>query len=162
MKSNRLAIITLPLLLLAVVGCGPTALPPMPISGSVKTVDGQPCVNALVVFHPKDKERVNAAKPVATTDAEGRFQLTTFALNDGAIPGEYGVTIVWPSVGGESSELSLSGEGKSVSPDQLNGNYGNPAAPLIKVTVSAKTNEDLAFVVDPKMEKSVSLDPSLD
>jgi hypothetical protein len=117
------------------------------VRGVVKTKSGQPCDGALVVFHPQAKDRLNDPKPVATTDSSGNFSLTTFAENDGAVPGDYGVTIVWPAKSGQS-ELSLSGEGSSGGKDQLNGRYGDPRSPQIQVTVPASGKSDLALEVD--------------
>ena len=102
---------SLALLCLFALGCTPSASGPVATKGTVKTKSGRPCDNALVVFHPLEKERLNDAKPVGKTDSNGSFVLTTFAENDGAIPGEYGITIVWPGQEAKSSKLSITGEG---------------------------------------------------
>lgn len=162
MKTNQIVPFIAVLLSCAIVGCGSRVASPIPINGTVKTKDGQPCNSALVVLHPQESKRLNDPKPVATTDGEGRFKLTTFAENDGATPGDYGVTIVWPGTGNKEAELSLSSEGASVGADQLNGNYGDPAKPLIKVTVSKTSPSELSLVVDQKMEVTTPVDPTLD
>src|SRR5262245_1275520 len=72
------------------VGCGSNDLP-VPISGKV-TVNGVPVGNAGVVFHPKDGK----GRPASGETAEdGSYQLTTFKSGDGALKGEYQVTLVW-------------------------------------------------------------------
>ena len=132
------------------VGCGPTKPGPAPAKGVVKTKAGVACEGALVVFHPQENERINAAKPVATADAQGNFVLTTHAQNDGAIPGDYGVTVVWPGkTAALASSLSLSSEGSSSSPDRLAGKYGNPQSPILKVRIEKAGNQEISLVVEP-------------
>ena len=67
-------------------------------------------------------------------------------MGDGALPGEYGVTVVWPGENQGKSELSLSGEGSSGGADRLGGKYGNPKDPKIKVTIPA--NGDLNMKIE--------------
>ncbi|MFN7733780.1 MAG: hypothetical protein ACK5OB_17925 [Pirellula sp.] len=134
--------------MLAMLGCSPTGVAPVPARGVVKTKSGTPCEGALVVFHPQEKGRVNDPKPVATADASGNFVLTTMALNDGAVPGDYGVTVVWPSKSNGERELSLSGEGGGGGADQLGGRYGDPRTPAIKLTIPAQGNTDIQLQVE--------------
>lgn len=137
-----------PMWFLLVVGCAPTAPSPVSTKGIVKTKKGVVCDNALVVFHPLETDRLNDAKPVATTNGEGKFALTTFAANDGALPGEYAITIVWPSKDGKAGRLNLSGEGGTVSADRLKGKYGDPSKPLLKATVAKEGSSELSLEVD--------------
>ena len=94
MKSwSRLAR-SLPILCLLLVGCsgsnGDDNRPSrVPVTGSI-TYKGQPVEGAQVVFSPKSPDGTAAA---GTTDESGRFELTTFTDNDGAIPGSYNVTV---------------------------------------------------------------------
>jgi hypothetical protein len=60
-----------------------------PVSGTVK-VNGQPVQGAQVVFMPKQG---GARAANGLTDAQGKYQLTTFAPNDGAVAGTHTVTI---------------------------------------------------------------------
>lgn len=131
-----------------VVGCGSSEPTPVPTKGVVKTKNGRPCDNALVVFHPIDQGHLNDPKPVATTNTEGEFVLTTFSVNDGALPGEYSVTVVWPGKDPKASKMSMTGEGGSVGADQLKGKYGDPSKPLLKATVAKEGAPALAFEVD--------------
>jgi hypothetical protein len=64
---------------------------PVPISGKV-TVDGVPLAHAGVVFHPHDGKGRPAT---AETAEDGTYRLTTFKVGDGALKGEYRVTLVW-------------------------------------------------------------------
>lgn len=59
------------------------------VSGRV-TLDGQPLAGATVVFNPADGQGNSAA---GRTDADGEFRLTTFGTDDGALPGDYKITV---------------------------------------------------------------------
>jgi len=61
----------------------------VPVSGTV-TLAGQPVEGASVAFKSEGAGRAAAG----TTDASGRFQLTTLKANDGAAPGKYKVTVI--------------------------------------------------------------------
>ncbi len=115
-------------------GCGGGGSTAVPAGGTV-TVKGQPAGGALVVFHPKAPGGDTGPKPVATTSPDGTFTLTTSASGDGAPPGDYGVTVVWPGKG-KDAKLALGSEG-SAAPDQLGGRYGDPRAPKLTATVTA-------------------------
>jgi len=73
-------------------GCGGDIdhRPPLVPAGGELLFDGQPLAGAQVVFVPPTNDRPAA---FATTDEQGRFSLTTFVLHDGAVPGDYIVTI---------------------------------------------------------------------
>jgi hypothetical protein len=79
------------LILLAPLGCssGPSRPPTYPVSGTV-TWKGTPLADARVVFVPAGGG-MEAASGV--TDADGKYQLTTFVAGDGAQPGEYRVKV---------------------------------------------------------------------
>ena len=57
------------------------------------TLDGQPVAGAAVVFTPEQGEMATA-----TTDASGRFELSTFERADGALPGKHRVTVAKTTV----------------------------------------------------------------
>jgi len=75
------------LLLLLCAGCGGNGT--VPVNGTV-TLNGEPLANANVIFHSPEVGR----PAVARTDANGSFALSSFGEADGALPGEYTVTIV--------------------------------------------------------------------
>jgi hypothetical protein len=62
------------------------------VSGVV-TLDGQPVEGAVVAFIPVDPGKGQMAH--GTTDKEGVFNLSTSRPNDGAVPGEYKVTVTY-------------------------------------------------------------------
>jgi len=69
----------------ALVGCGQSET--VEVTGTV-TLNGQPADQAEVMFNPK-------AGRLATgvTDSSGKFKLSTAKPDDGALPGEYVVTL---------------------------------------------------------------------
>ena len=75
-------------LLCVCAGCEEPGTPKVPVTGTV-TFNGKPLDGAIVSFTPKT-EGLPAS---ATTDAEGKYVLTTETNGDGAVIGEYAVTI---------------------------------------------------------------------
>jgi hypothetical protein len=59
-----------------------------PVHGQV-LLDGKPLSGAMVTFICPNAQRFSSG----TTDAEGKFTLTTFTPNDGALIGENAVTV---------------------------------------------------------------------
>jgi hypothetical protein len=91
--SPRRALL-LALALLVGAGCsGGNRVPLHPVRGQV-LYNGSPVAGALVVFHPRAPVAGQAQKPLAYTDAEGRFRLMTERPDDGAAAGEYTMTVV--------------------------------------------------------------------
>lgn len=127
------------ILIAILAGCGggkdePT---PTPVHGTL-TVKGQPAAGATVVFHPKGR-----AGPKASGRAEsnGEFRLTTRTAGDGAVPGEYAVTVVWPDVA-----RSL-GDGTDDGVDRLGGKYRDPTKPLTTITVAPGQTDPIVLTV---------------
>jgi hypothetical protein len=77
-------------LALAGAGCGGGQSAVSKVNGTV-TLDGKPLAGALVSFVPQDVKSGRLA--TGRTDANGHFDLTTFRTNDGAIPGQYKITV---------------------------------------------------------------------
>jgi hypothetical protein len=78
-------------LLLPAAGCrkkhsGPDVMP----AGGTVSFQGKPVSDALVTLCP---ESSSAPAAYGNTDGEGRFQLTTHEKGDGAVAGEYRVTV---------------------------------------------------------------------
>lgn len=129
-------------------GCSGKASKAVPSGGILKTTKGEPCVGALIVLHPLEKARVNDPKPVATADANGNFVLRTHTQDDGAEPGEYGVTVVWLGATAGAKEFSLSSESGGGATDRLSGRYGNPKDPKIKITIPSGGDKSIALQVE--------------
>jgi hypothetical protein len=75
-------------------GCGQSSL--APVHGRV-TCHGKPVPQAGIIFSPVPKEATDrqAGKAAAgSTDANGRFVITTYKSGDGALIGKHRVSIV--------------------------------------------------------------------
>ena len=71
-------------------GCSSDGKPqPVPVSGTV-LYKGQPVPGAQVVFLSKG----TSPAAVGNTDDGGNFSLSTYDEEDGAVPGDYSVTVV--------------------------------------------------------------------
>lgn len=65
------------------------------VSG-VLTCQGKPVPNAMISFNPQSKEGSGAESgksATGTTDEQGKYTLTTYDLNDGALVGTHTVTV---------------------------------------------------------------------
>lgn len=88
---------------LASLGCGGPGKT-YKVSGTVTLEGGAPVPNALVVFIPKGE---NGRVATGTTDSAGQYELSTFRTRDGAMAGEYKITVKLPeraSVGGNEMQ----------------------------------------------------------
>lgn len=86
--------------LLTSLGCGGSSSKPVPVSG-ILLEEGKPLAAARVTFNPVES---TGRMAFGLTDSEGRFKLTTFRHNDGALPGRYKITV---SVQGEIKEADV-------------------------------------------------------
>lgn len=137
------------LVVLLAAGCGGGGKPEaVPAGGKVTYRKTTPPAGALVVFHPKDPafEKRVGGKPFGKVTDDGTFALTTYAENDGAPEGEYGVTVDWQPKQ-KAAKLSLSGEGGGGA-SVLNPKYGTPSQPFTTVTVKKGTDNRFTFDVD--------------
>lgn len=76
---------------LAGCGGGSQRPPTYPVEGTV-TIGGKPLADATITFRPDSWD--NGQRPAnGQTDADGRYQLTTFSRGDGAMEGSYRITI---------------------------------------------------------------------
>jgi len=103
--------------------------PPYPTTGQF-LVNGQPAGDALIVFHPVE-EWGRSIVPQAWTDADGRFVLSTYAMDDGAPAGDYRVVVEWPAYH----------SGRSIGPDRLGGKFAKRETSQLKAHVDKGTNE---------------------
>ena len=97
-----------------------------PISGQVN-IDGKPAARARVFLVPLTGA---PERPSAETLPDGSFNMSGA---DGAVAGEYAVTVIWPTYTVNGGEEIQTG-------DKLNGRYGNSGNPAAKVTINAGEN----------------------
>lgn len=102
-----------------------------PVSGTV-TLNGQPLEGATVVFMGEGASQAASGK----TDASGKYQLTTFEPNDGAVIGNHQVTITKSDA---SATAGASAENPDAAYDALMGGGGAPP-PKPKDSFTAPAN----------------------
>jgi hypothetical protein len=124
------------LAILAITGC--TQSETVAVTGTV-TLNGQPAENAEVFFNPKAGRMATGA-----TDAAGHFKLSTAAPNDGALPGDYVVTLgeYYPA-GTAPAQPKDGGQLPSRFPSQ----YGDPARSPITAHVERGAKNDFPIEV---------------
>lgn len=100
-----------------------------PVSGTV-TLGGTPVAGATVTFMPMAESQPgqpsqgNAA--FAITGAQGQYQLTTFSSSDGAVPGEYKVTVTKFNPAADERNVASVESDEYVPPEEIVS--GSPAA----------------------------------
>jgi hypothetical protein len=133
--SNRIVfglLLAAAALLPASCGKKPDRKPVFQVSG--KLVDGdKPAYRAVVLFHPADGAGRGKLQPAAKVAADGSFHVSTYLANDGAPPGEYAVTVIWPKVPADAPADWDEG------PDQLEGRCSNLKTSPWRVRVEEKS-----------------------
>jgi hypothetical protein len=103
---RSISLLTLAVTISAFCGCGGSdEVPPVSVTGKI-TFKGKPVEEAIVTFMSTTGGRSASGK----TEKDGSFQLTTNRTGDGAIPGEYKITIakVEKAKGGGSTGVDIS------------------------------------------------------
>lgn len=135
-------------LLIASGGCGRAANRPKTVKVTgVVLYNGQPVEGALVMLVATDP---NGRGAVGKTDAQGKFTLTTFDPNDGAIPGIYNVAISKTILEGEPPPENPQNTGgmepdKRVSKDLLPTRYKVAATSGLKAEIKEPGPVELKF-----------------
>lgn len=123
-----------------------------PASGTV-TFDGKPVEGAEVVFRSEAVPRNASGK----TDAQGKFVLTTYEGNDGAILGEYKVTVAKTQVneamtgnaenpsGDYAAAMAAAAAGKVQSKNDLPAKYANVETSGLTARVTAEGPNEFTF-----------------
>jgi hypothetical protein len=102
----------------------------------------EPVAEAQVVFHPQHPIATDQ-KPVAFTDAQGRFELTTLQRNDGAPEGDYLITVELRDVRIVADEPVRDG------PNLLPAKYADPKTTDLRYTVQRGENEIPPLILAP-------------
>jgi|EndMetStandDraft_8_1072994.scaffolds.fasta_scaffold428244_1 hypothetical protein len=124
--------------LTAVVWAGCSQSPTLKVTGTV-TIKGEPAENVQVTFLPKE------GRPAAgVTDAQGRFELSTFKPGDGAMPGEQTVTLGEYYPPGKPPPMP---RGNEPLPSRFPPNYSDTVSSPLKATVERGQKNDFQFDV---------------
>jgi hypothetical protein len=131
-------IIVLAVLSAACLGCSQSET--VAVTGTIIS-NGQPAENALVMFDPKAGQGRHAE---GVTDASGHFALATAKPGDGAMPGEYVVTLAEYYPPGKAPALP---KGGGLLPSRFPPKYGDPAQSPLTAKVERGAKNDFAFEV---------------
>lgn len=147
-------------------GGGELELDTVPVTGTV-TQSGQPVEGARVTFSPEGTGHAAAG----VTDASGKFTLTSVTTGDGAVPGQYQVTItkyetetdaIAPGetdmdaiyAAAEEAGEDISGMGGRNEPEGpknlLPTKYESPATSGLTAAVSADGQNDFSFDLESR------------
>lgn len=147
------------LLLGCVVGCGRNDRPNMAAVSGVVQFQGKPLAGAEVVFRNDLAPRF--AKGV--TDKDGRFRLTTFETNDGAVVGDHKVTIsklqANPALSGASVEnpsaaygqgmrAAAAGKLEAIAKQELPAKYADANTSSLTARVAKDGKNEFEFKLD--------------
>jgi hypothetical protein len=119
--------------LFACLGCGERLPARYPVEGEVR-YQGKPLAEATVLFHPLGVPAPGLAQPMALTDEQGKFRLTTARSDDGATPGDYAVTVTLPALATVGEEPTRNG------PNTLPALYARPETTPLRYVVVAGPN----------------------
>lgn len=137
---------------IALSGCGgggaqrgegkPQAVP----AGGVVLYNQQPVADATVIFHPQAEGGQGAT---ARTDASGKFQLMTYQPGDGAVPGEYLVTVSKVEVPGAGlAEAPVEDDPAAATAEEIwhiPQRYGDAGSSDLKATVAPQGENQFTF-----------------
>lgn len=107
----------------------------VPVTGTV-TYQGKVVPSAMVLFMP-DK----GPPAMGKTDSSGRFSLKTSNLGDGAIPGQYAVSITANETSGVFSEFAPDGGGTAKVKWLIPEKYSIASSSGLSATVSRETSD---------------------
>ena len=139
-RLSAFSLVTLVVIGALLSGCSGSGTRPVPVSGTV-SLNGQPVAGADVVFMPQQGQLASGQ-----TDAQGRFQLLTAQLGDGAVPGDYAVGI--------SKKEKIIDPNNPQNPypmvrDVLPPRYGTPSSSGLTAKVQASGRNDFPFDLKP-------------
>ena len=120
------------LVVLLAAGCGGEKERVIPAEGVVK-IGGKPAANIVVQFMPDTRAGGKGPSSSATTDAEGKFRLTTQDGRDGAVVGRHMVVLV-----DAEEERPRQGEAPKKAP-RLDGKYAAPMSSGLTADVAEGT-----------------------
>ena len=138
-----LACLALTVLLLASCGSDEPE-PPLaayPVEGQV-LFQGKPTPLARIEFHPiGGSPELQKFRPTAQADDEGRFQISTFGLRDGAPEGQYKVTVVWNGPDPGTDLQTVNTDEFSYAPNRLDNKYAEANTTPLTATISSGANK---------------------
>lgn len=125
------------------VGCSSQSETPQKVCYPVRGqmfVGVQPAAGAMVIFHPLEgaPEEWTGGYPRAQVQADGSFEVETYADKDGAPAGKYKVLVTWTQGTNSDSE-------DTQMIDRLKGRYSDPTRSNLEAKVDAGPTELAPF-----------------
>lgn len=130
-------------------GCSRDRPPLSSVEGRL-IVNRRPAVNASVALHPLRAGGSTEIRSVGKTDETGTFRLTTLSAGDGAFPGDYVVTVVWPD---DTVPLDECDCNELLRHDRFDGLYADPAHSPLRVTIHPRSNRLIVHAVQVTASK---------
>jgi len=123
------------LVVMMLAGCGRRQGPDQPRQPTVQVrgrllVQEVPASGALITMTPVNTSGWVGPFPSAFTEPDGSFVAQTYGVTDGAPPGSYVLTVIWP----EETE-------DDEPPDRLHGRYEDVGTSKLKVEVQSDPTE---------------------
>jgi hypothetical protein len=158
---NRIVSLTAGLITLAMLvgaGCGPrggVAGRPVPSGGTI-TLDGQPLGGVIITFVPQGP----GLPATGVSGPDGSFRLTTRNTGDGAIPGQYKVTVRRSDPGGTGPTESPKdpGELAEAMRKMAKGGPPKPAGPTIHPNYETVDKTPLTWEIPSGGDKNIKLE----
>lgn len=130
---------------LCVLGCSNQHPELRRVSGTV-TYNGEPVADAAVAFYNEQSSRLATGR----TDEKGRFKLSSYTKDDGALPGEHRVVVTKVEAIEEQQRLSMdeamaARRTQNRSRQLLPNKYTSPETTPLFVTVTEERPIDLAI-----------------
>ncbi|MBL6704887.1 MAG: carboxypeptidase regulatory-like domain-containing protein [Planctomycetaceae bacterium] len=131
------------------IGCGDENLPTYPVEGMVIFSDATPVRGGTIELQSVD-HRINA---VGQIDSQGKFQVTTFAKNDGAVAGRHKVVIIQFNIVEEYSQQHRHHAHSNSAVARKHASYDTSG---LEIHVQANAKNDCRIVVEREPEAEPS------
>ena len=131
-------------------------MPPTYAAGGKVTYRGKPLEGATIIFHPRDGVATSRRAAAGLTDSAGLFRLTTLKPRDGAVAGQFVVTVekttpVQPGAvstpRGESGAFPL-GPDPAVAKPLIPEKYFSPDTSGLSAEVTPSGRNEFAFTLE--------------
>jgi hypothetical protein len=128
-----MAITPIGLILALISGCGPSTPRTIPVSGIVMDFDGSPISGGMVEL----ESQTGGINSRGELNSKGEFQLSTFAIGDGAVPGVHRVIVLPPISPYAGASVLATHRTHSAAPRRLSSRLADYRTSELEVTIPA-------------------------